>query len=302
MPIRDRLAGRARRALGVDHVQGQVDRLEQRLAGVEQKLGPGRWPHGPVYLGDHEALVATRWGAKMVVDTRDRLLAPWLLLDGLWESHLTGWMQRTLPPGGVAVDVGANIGYFTLLAAALVGPAGRVVAVEAHPALFGLLRRNVVMNGHRSTATLHNAAAWSSPGRLSFHQRVGYASNSSLATAGPAGLGELGDTEETVEVEAVALDTVLAHLERIDVLKVDVEGAEVQAFRGMAATLSGHPGMKIVFEWSPEQLRLMGDEPSLLVDLLAGAGYGFRLLERDMEPIGPAELAALDYGNVVASR
>jgi FkbM family methyltransferase len=304
VPIR-RIAARARRGLGVNELTSRLDRLAERLDAVERRLGDlavSRWPHGPLYLGDHQALVATRWGAKMVVDTRDQLLAPWLLLDGLWESHATGWLQKTLRAGDVMVDVGANIGYFTLLAAAIVGPKGKVVAVEAHPDLFALLRRNVVMNGHRSLVTLCNAAAWSKPGRLPFHQRVGYASNSSLASAGPSGLQNLGDTEEVTQVDAVVLDDVLDGLERIDVMKIDVEGAEIQAFRGLSRTLEARPAMKIMFEWSPEQIRLMGDEPGELVDLLAEAGFGYRLLERDLAPIQRSDLVALEYGNVIASR
>lgn len=300
-----KLGARARRALGLNDLTNRLDRLSERLDAVELRVGEAaraRWPHSPLYLGDHQALVATRWGAKMVVDTRDQLLAPWLLLDGLWESHATGWLQKTLRTGGVMVDVGANIGYFTLLAANLVGAQGRVVAVEAHPDLFELLRRNVVMNGHRSLVTLCNAAAWSSPGRLPFHRRVGYASNSSLASAGATGLQQLGDSEETCEVEAVVLDDVLSGLDRIDVLKIDVEGAEIKAFHGLSRTIESHPEMQVMFEWSPEQLQLMGDRPSELVDLLAEAGFRFRLLEHDLAPIEPSDLVAVEYGNVIAWR
>jgi FkbM family methyltransferase len=300
-----RAAARLRQIIGVEGVPSQLDRIEQRLDRLDQAtqaIQAARWPHGPVYLGDHEALVQARWGAKLVVDTRDRLLAPWLLMDGLWESHVTGWLHDTLAPGAVMVDVGANIGYFTVLAAQLVGTAGRVVAVEASPGLCDIIRRNVAMNGHRDTVTVWNRAAWSGPDRLRLHQRVHYGANSSLASAGSAQLEELADEEVVVEVEAVALDDLLADLEKVDVLKLDVEGAEVHAVKGLAGTLAAHPGITLMIEWAPEQIRLVGDGPEELVALLTGAGFRFRLMEDGLAPIEPTALLELAYGNVVAAR
>jgi len=136
-PLLSRVAARARRALGMDDVARRLDTIEAGLA----TLHADRYPNGPLYFGDHTALVSTRWGVKMLVDTRDAAIAPWIVLDGLWETHVTDWLQETLRPGQMFVDVGANVGYFTLLGAKLVGPQGRVVAVEAHPGLAELLRR-----------------------------------------------------------------------------------------------------------------------------------------------------------------
>jgi FkbM family methyltransferase len=283
--------------MGFDHLQARLDTVDQRLAALEGRRDPG----APVYLGDHLALVATRWGAKMVVDTRDSLLAPWLLLDGLWEAHLTGWMQQKLRPGDVFVDAGANVGYFTILGGQLVGDNGRVVAVEAHRGLVELLRRNVIINGMRDRVTVWHRAAWSAETSIGFHQRAHYAANSSVGSVGEPGLSELGDTEELVEVPAVPLDDLLGGLDRVDVLKVDVEGAEVQAFTGLQRTLEGNPGITVVFEWSPEQLRQVGDDPRDLVDLLSHHGLRFRLLEEDLAPIDRARLLELPYGNVVAA-
>jgi FkbM family methyltransferase len=289
------VATRLRRALGLEELTARLDALEQHAAGV-------RYPHGPLYIGDHQALVATRWGAKLVVDTRDSLLAPWLLLDGLWEAHVTGWMQQTLKPGDMFVDVGANIGYFTLLAAQAVGDTGRVVAVEAHPGLAELLRRNTVINGVHPRVQVFPHAAWSEATKLRFHQRAHYSANSSVGSMGEAALSEFDDHEDVVEVEAVRLDDLLAGVARVDLVKVDVEGAEVRAFTGMEQTLSANPDVTIMFEWSPAQLRLVGDQPADLVDILAGQGFGFRLLESDLAPIDRDGLLALPYGNVVARR
>lgn len=296
--IAGRAAARLRRSLGFDELTARLDAVQGRLDALEGS----RFPSGPVYLGDHRALVATRWGAKMEVDTRDALLAPWLLLDGLWESHVTGWMHDTLKPGNVFVDAGANVGYFTLLGAKLVGSDGRVVAIEAHPATVEILRRNVVINGFRDRVAVWHRAAWSETADLKFHQRQHYAANSSLASVGPDGLAALGDSEVAVEVPAVALDDLLDGLPRVDVIKVDVEGAEVKALAGLARTLTANPHVTVLFEWSPEQLSQMGDRPRDLVDALTGHGFTLRLLEDDLAPVDAGRLLALPYGNVVATR
>ncbi len=274
--------------------------MEQRLDQVERGIYAARWPNGPVYLGDHEALVQARWGSKIIVDTTDRSLAPWLLADGLWESHITGWMHDFLEPGSVMVDVGANIGYFTLLAARRVGPTGRVVAIEAHPRLVQILRRNVAVNGHLETTTVHHMAAWSGPDRLRMHLRTHFAANSSLGSFG--GVADLADTEETVEVEAKELDSVLADLERIDLIKVDIEGSEVQAFRGLTRTLERHPLVTIEFEWAPLQIEMVGDQPIRLLHFLEERDFKFRSMEDDLAPITSEELINRQYGNVVAQR
>ena len=278
--------------------------LDSRLAGLESRLGDlaaGSYPRGPLYFGDHTALVATRWGAKMLVDTRDAAIAPWLVLDGMWEPHVTSWMQSTLRPGQVFVDVGANVGYFTLLGASLVGPGGRVVSVEAHPTLAGVLQRNVVINGYYGYVVTHNKAAWSETTQLEFHIRANFAGNSSVGHIDDEGLRRLGDTEEAVQVQAVVLDDLLADLPRVDMMKIDVEGAEVHAFQGLTRTIEANPGIIIMFEWARAQIESVGDTPQALADLVEGMGFKFRLLETG-EPIEKEALLALPYGNVVAER
>ena len=247
-------------------------------------------------------MVATRWGAKIIVDTADVIIAPWLLLDGLWEADVTAWLQATLRPGQVFVDVGANIGYFTVLAGMLVGPEGRVVGVEAHPHVAGILRRNVVMNGLQRHVDTYHRAAWSEPTTLEFHLRVHYSASSSVSSAGEAGLASLHDVEEVVQVQAVPLDELLAEVPRVDVMKIDVEGAEVRVVQGLERTLRANPGITIMFEWSPDLLDKMGDSGPALVDLLSGHGFGFRQIDGDLVDIDRHRLLDLPYGNIVARR
>jgi FkbM family methyltransferase len=297
-PVLSRVAARARRALGMDELAQRLDAIEAGVAGLRSE----RYPNGPLYFGDHTALVATRWGAKMLVDTRDAAISAWIVLDGLWETHVTQWLQETLRPGQTFVDVGANVGYFTLLGAQLVGPQGNVVAVEAHPGLADLLRRNVVMNGLFGYVTTWNRAAWSSSTTVHLHQRLNYSGASSVGAIGQEALDRLGDVEEMVEVQAVAVDDLLEGLPCVDVLKMDIEGAELQAFTGLSRTLEKSRTIAVMFEWAPALIEGVGDKAEALVDLLEGHGLRFRLLEDDLSPIERATLLDLPYGNVVATR
>ena len=297
-PLLSRLAARARRSLGIDQLSQRLDNIEAGLA----DLHADRYPKGPLYFGDHTALVATRWGAKILVDTRDAAISPWIALDGLWETHVTEWLQRTLRPGQVFVDVGANVGYFTLLGGQLVGPRGRVVAVEAHPRLAELLRRNVIMNGVYGYVTTWHRAAWSTSTSLQLRQRLNFSGASSVGAIGEEALDRLGDTEEVVEVQAVPVDDLLEGLPPVDVLKMDIEGAELQAFIGLSRTLAASPGISVMFEWAPALMEAVGDKAEALVELLEGHGLHFRLIEDDLSPIERAKLLDLPYGNVVAAR
>jgi FkbM family methyltransferase len=260
----------------------------------------GTIPRGPVYLGDHTALLTTRWGGMLFVDTRDALLAPPLLLYGLWEPAVTNWFKSTLKAGDVFVDIGANIGYFSLLASRLVGPQGAVVAVEAHPRTAELLRRNIIAN--RVGAVTWHRAAWSHSELLKFHMRSNFASNSSTGSLDSDSLEELGDLEEVTEVQGIAVDDLLGQMHKVDVIKIDVEGAELRVLRGLTRTIAANPDITVLFEWSPGQMKMLGDEPQELLNAFTDAGFHFRHIEGGLASITPSQLRQLSFGNVVARR
>lgn len=85
-------------------------------------------------------------------------------------------------------------------------------------------------------------------------------------------------------------------------MKIDIEGSEVQAVRGMAKTLDRNPGVTIMFEWSPAQIDMVGDDPAELLKFLEERGFAFRSLEDDLNPITTGELLRREYGNIVAKR
>lgn len=186
-----------------------------------------------------------------------------------WEPEVWASLREGLVEGSVAIDVGAHIGVDTLKLARVVGTSGRVMAVEPNPITLIDLRANI----HASRAAnviVVPVALSDSEGELTlFDSRgTGNSGSSSLSAANAGGSGA------SYTVRARTLDDVVAEvgLARIDVIKADVEGAELLVLRGAATTLARfHP--KLVLEVVPRQLASMGASVEVLESFLAQHGY-----------------------------
>jgi FkbM family methyltransferase len=185
---------------------------------------------------------------KFFVDCRDRGLAPHLLLDGYWEYWVSDFIWRNVRPGDTVADIGANLGYYTVLMAELVGAGGRVVAFEPNPRLHDLLERNVAINGFSGWTECHaKAVAATSGERLNFRALVTDPKNGALAPAAP-GRGKPNPDYIELKVETQAIDDLAVG--PIDFLKIDVEGAEEALWVGLQRTIAGNPNIKILLEFN----------------------------------------------------
>ncbi|MCQ8833040.1 FkbM family methyltransferase [Streptomyces malaysiensis] len=221
-------------------------------------------------------LARTRFGATFAVDTQD-LIQRYLYLFGVWEPHMTRWLQRRLKPGDVFVDVGANIGYYSVLASRLVGGSGKVVAVEASPTFLRLLQRHARRNGCANIRTV-NAAVSDREKLLTFilasSRNMG--ANSVVPYDGPA--------ESTFEIAARPLPDLLAEDEitRARVIKVDVEGAEGGVVRGLVPLLDRlRPDAELTVEVTPQRMAELGDSVEELLAALTGHGFHVYRLTND---------------------
>jgi FkbM family methyltransferase len=152
--------------------------------------------------------------------------------EGTGEPEVQRALEQHLRPGMNFYDIGANIGFFTLLGARLVGEEGRVTCFEADPEIAARLREHVARN-HLSHATVEEKAVWSKQSVVKF-------SRSNPDVSPDRGLGHVADSNETgcIEVQAVSLDEYTCAFPAPDFLKCDVEGAEVEVFRGARRLLS----------------------------------------------------------------
>ena len=226
----------------------------------------------------HRFVARTAFGARMAGDTRE-VLQQHVYYFGVWEPNLTRWIGDRLRPGDTFVDVGANIGYFTLLASKLVGPGGRVVAIEALGETFARLEENLARNRCANVRAL-NVAAAESEGVLRAYQ--GPESHTGLATV----VEDFGHRLEG-EVAAAPLDSLLsdAEIASARMIKVDVEGSELGVARGLAAALDrARPDLEVVVELHPWPLGHLGHSASDVIDVMAASGFHPYALEIDYEP------------------
>lgn len=206
-------------------------------------------------------------GAAFVCDLQDTISRE-VCFTGRYEPQETHLARRLLKTGMVAVDVGANWGYFSLVAAHLVGASGQVLALEPHPRLLSLLRENVGTNGLRQVQVLPLAAAAHSGSRafIGFDERGGNWGVSRAARG-----SETGD----FECETAALDDLLGRhgIDRVDLVKMDIEGAEYEALRGMACGLRRHRYRALILECHPAELSAAGRSIAACLAPLLDAGY-----------------------------
>jgi FkbM family methyltransferase len=236
----------------------------------------------PVLLGPDRVLCRVLGHFKMVLDPRDSGLAPHLLLDGYWEWWVTRFLAQRVRRGMVAADVGAHAGYFSLLMASLVGPAGRLHAVEPNPAMAALLAENLSINGFTPQARLHQAAAAAQSGaQLRFVVDPTEPKNGRILFR----RGKAQPSLSELAVTALALDDLPEA--RIDVMKIDVEGAEAEAWAGMQGLLARSPGILLLMEFNARRLA----DPRALLAAIA-ARFPLRELTDKCE-IRPVEAAAL---------
>jgi FkbM family methyltransferase len=157
-----------------------------------------------------------------------------------YEPETASLISRCLSPGDCYVDVGANSGYFVLLAATAVGPRGRVIAFEPAPRPFARLARNVSKNHLESVVRILRAGVGEGPGRGSLY----------ISTTEDGMSSFVPRTFGSVEVEVTSLDVSLKGLcPRL--IKVDVEGSELSVLRGASFVLSSARAPWILFEWHP---------------------------------------------------
>ena len=183
------------------------------------------------------------------------------------------YLERVLSPGKVFVDAGANFGIYTLLASKIVGEAGRVISFEPSSRVFPVLRRNIALNDFRNVSAFP-VALTDKPGRarLYYHSAVGCDSLGKDASFEQDAYAEDIDTE--------SLDNVLkqASVGRVDVIKIDVQGAEELALRGANEIITSTRPV-IIFEFFPEGAASLGLSPNGAWNFLEGHGYEFFIVD-----------------------
>lgn len=233
------------------------------------------------YLGDQTSLCRVLGRYRMYVDTADLGLSSHLLSEGYWEMWHTEAMVDLVRPGMTAVDVGANLGYFTLLMADLVGPTGRVHAFEPNPAIAERMRKSLYVNGFSARTTVHQMGLADRAGEFGLFIPPDDPKNGRLV--------RLHNPALSVRIALDRLDAIPGLLEA-DFIKIDVEGAEEKVWRGMAALLESGRPLTVVLEFVADRYK----DPAAFIADIERHGFSLAVIDEDqgLLPLDRAGLLA----------
>lgn len=181
-------------------------------------------------------------------------------------------LRNHLRPGDVFVDIGGAFGFFSQLASRLVGPRGKVLALEPDPMCARYIE-DVIQSESRSNIELRKAAAWSETAQLRLHL--------CKENPGENSLFKSPIHEQSTVVQAVRLDDCLPPGERVSLVKIDVQGAEYHALFGMQRIIKESPGLMVLCEFCPDDLKLAGVEPGKLIEFLLERGFEIQRLDKE---------------------
>lgn len=247
-------------------------RLAERLAVAFNEL--------PLWRGECRV-----WDLRLTAATFERWLYLRLHRLGRMGRDECAALRRIVRPGMTVLDVGGNLGLYTLLISRLVGPNGRVVSFEPDPGLYALLQRNCTLNACTNVEA-HNLALGRGRDRLVLRRMILNSGDNTLGTGGSAWF------RREIATDVVALDEFLPAL-RPDLIKIDVQGWELEVLRGMAQVIAACPHATIYLEYWPEGFRRAGYAAEDLIRFLRDRGYTLALAG-DAQPLDDAGLASLN--------
>ncbi len=227
-----------------------------------------------------------------VHDTDDEFISPSIRAEGIWEPAETRFFVATIRPGDFVVDIGANVGYYTLIASRLVGDHGRVLAIEPDPANATVLFRNLAENDVRNVRVFQGAA--SDHNGVERLYRAG-------TNQGDHRTYDSGDGRPSEQVAACRLDDLVGDWShRVDFMKIDAQGAEAKILEGAAGTLRRNADhITLVLEFWPFGLDQAGSSAAQVLDLLAEYRFNMALIDEaagESRPISPEALLDLAFG------
>jgi len=204
-------------------------------------------------------------GNQMLLDKDDSMR---LSILGIYEPLAVKHFQNSIKPGDTVLDIGAHIGYYTLMAAKRVGKKGKVYAFEPNQDNCALLTKNLKLNNFKNVVLVNKAVSRSS-GKVKF-----FLSN---VSTGMHSLIDIDNkSENIIEIEAVSLNDFFGKkIPTVSIIKMDIEGGEYAALDGMDRLLKKNKHMTILIEFSPYSIIKAEKSPRDFLNLLMS--YGFKL-------------------------
>ena len=217
------------------------------------------------------------------------------LLTNRHEQETMTHVHRVVGPGMTVLDIGAHVGFYARQCAELVGNNGRVLAFEPHPRTFAVLEQNtarfsqvsvhqMAIAEERGTAELHDYLMMSASGSLNYDPQLADLQRSQTTDNDHAPRLNEGFAAQTFTVDTAPIDAILAEkgIERVDFVKMDIEGAELGALRSMRQTIAASPGMTLIMEYNPHALQAFDLDPVAALDEVIALGFDrIQVIEAD---------------------
>ena len=208
-------------------------------------------------------------GAKMLLDLKDGGINRDLFLYGFREPECTKIFKNELFEGMKIADIGANIGYYVLIEAQIIGNSGKIYAIEPEPGNFKMLKKNVEINSYTSLVKFHNVAVSDRVGKIPFvissesnHHRL---------------LSQKLYGCKQIEVDTTTLDELLDGKE-VDMIRMDPEGAEWLILKGMEKILNNQKPLKLFIEVHPKLIIEYGGDVEEMMQVLAKSNFKLKYL------------------------
>lgn len=211
-------------------------------------------------------------GSKMYVGVKGESYAMEKTFEGyasgkIYEKETTEIFKKVVKEGDIVIDAGANIGYFSLLAARLVGPSGKVFAFEPEPKNYYYLQKNIKLNNYNQVSAFQKAVS-DRNGKTKLYicdYDTGHHTINQYNGVEAYSRGRRTE-EHSIEIETVTLDSFLeGKTDHIDIIKMDVEGAEALALAGMDRILRTNKDLKMFIEFFPLLIENMGSSPGKFI-------------------------------------
>jgi FkbM family methyltransferase len=268
---RDRFLAQVTGLLAV--VQASLDNLAARLTTIEKAQNKITADQEAIYrdtvdklhnsgtlvLSEREMITKIFSGTKIFLDPRDLVVAPHIALDHIWEYPISMAWLSVVQPNDVVIDIGANFGYFGLIASQKMDrSSSKVIFFEANPHLIPYIRKTLTMDWLHGQCIIENLGIADKEGKATLtvlRDSIGSSSLHSKAHQDKYLHTKMDmETEETITVKATTLDAYCQtkKIDRIDLIKMDIEGYEEKAYAGMRQIVAASPNVTLFVEFTKE--------------------------------------------------
>jgi FkbM family methyltransferase len=223
-------------------------------------------------IADRAKLIHNKAGFTMLVDACDNVVSRYNSLPNGWEPHVTKAIKLFTKHGDNALVLGAHIGTHVLNFSKAVGETGHVYAVDPEPLMYNFTKINLMINNIKNTQ-VYNYAAYDQNTLLQFSSKTNGESNTGGSHI--AWDDDLENNEHRILVKAKKIDVILNFVNKLDIILMDIEGAEPRAIEGMSALLERSSNPIIIQEWGVDFIKKLQRDPRKYLESFAKKNYSF---------------------------